>query len=139
MSIESIEKRARRIKRMKNDLSRYQHALRFFGSYEALSHIRGLTATWDAVRRVATALVQWYVADVATAWAIARYVNNLPDGPARLKVATEEAVAGWQREIDSIAPVTQEERLTAPVGQRCASQPPPAPGLRLSAARRRYE
>lgn len=105
--IESVDKRARRAKRMQNDLARFQHALRFFGTYEALSHTVGFRAVWDAVRRVATDLIGWWVADVGTAWGIVGYVNKLPDGAERLKMATDVAVQRWQDEIVALLPAEQ--------------------------------
>lgn len=93
--MESVEKRERRLKRERNKLAAFRHALRFFEPAAALRNIRGLTATWDAVRRVSSCLLGVEVRDVFVAWAIVSYVKALPDGQKRLRHATDLALQFW--------------------------------------------
>ena len=78
--IESVERRARRQAKTRREIADFRHALRFFAPYQALRWIRGMYATWHAVRRVAEELIQADCPDVMTAWGICRFVDNLPDG-----------------------------------------------------------
>jgi predicted component of type VI protein secretion system len=100
MTVETIEKRERRLKLERNKFRRTQHALRYMEPPTAFSHILGFTSTWDAVRRVAEALIRCPVKDVMVAWQIIYYVHNLADGKERLRVATDEAMALWEREVE---------------------------------------
>ncbi len=99
MTIETVEKRDRRLVRERRKIADFRHALQFFTPYEALRHMRGMYATWDAVRRVAGALLGTPVKDVFLAWQIVKYVGDLPDGKKRLKAATDEALAWWEEEL----------------------------------------
>ena len=85
MTVETAEQRARHLVRERNKLAAFRHALQFYEPYEALQHTRGVGATWDAVRRLAGALMKAEVKDVALAWQIVRYVKKLPDGDTRSK------------------------------------------------------
>ena len=99
MTVESVEKRERRLKRERNKLERFRHATKFLGN-DGLHHIVGFTTTWDAVRRVAgCAIGVGWVQDVPTAWAIVSFVEKLPDGPERLRKATEEAIRCWEEDL----------------------------------------
>ena len=99
MTIESIEKRTRRLDRNRREIAQFRQALKHFPANEALSQIYGLQATWDAVRRVATVLIGTPVRDVGVAWGIVGFVENLVDGRHRLRWAVEEALLRWQKEL----------------------------------------
>lgn len=99
--IESVERRERRVKRMERELGYYRHELRFRNPSDAL-HTVSLYATWNAARRLATALIGPEVSDVGVAWGIIRLVKGLPDGQERIKDATEESLRCWQADIDRL-------------------------------------
>lgn len=99
MTVESAEKRDHRLARERRHLAAYQHALRFFEPYEALRQTFGMYATWDAVRRVASEVMNYPVKDVGLAWQIARFVRDLPDGKKRLRTAADDAVRQWESEV----------------------------------------
>ena len=96
--IETVEKRQRRIVRERRKLAAFRHALRFFSPVEALKNTYGLSATWDSVRRVASALLSYPVKDIGLAWQIVYYIRHLPDGAERLEAATNEVLAQWKSE-----------------------------------------
>ena len=101
ITVESVERRERRLGRQRRHLAAFQHALEFFPPIDALRYIRGSLATWDSVRWVASMLITYPVRDVTVAWAIVYFVKSLPDGEERIRKATDEAVAEWEREAAS--------------------------------------
>ena len=93
-------------KTMRKEIAQVRHAAMFSPPYEALTEISGLYATWHAVQRVATALIQphWReVKDVGLAWGIIDFVRSLPDGEERLRTAIDAALATWEREAEALA------------------------------------
>ena len=102
---QTVTKRERRMARERRNLRAFKHTLGYLHDpIEALSHTVGVTATWDAVRRIAAVLIHHEVRDIMLAWQIVFYVKNLPDGTERLKNATDAALAEWEREC-MISPI----------------------------------
>ena len=90
----------RKLTQASRNLAAFKVAATAFDSpLEALRHTRGFQAVWDAVKRVAGALLGYRVYDIGPAWMIVYYVNTLPDGPARLKAATNTAIERWEAEL----------------------------------------
>ena len=98
--IEEVSKRDRRRKRQAAQLADFEHTVKHLGkTYDALRWIRGLYATWKAVRLIASSLVAFPVEDVPVAWAIIRFVHGLPDGEERLARAFDDALEHWRWEV----------------------------------------
>ncbi len=103
MSVESVEKRERRQKREQRKLERFRRSVAHYRQYPPVKPdvctLPSLTATWDAVRRVAAEIIQWHCPDVGTAWGIVGFVDKLPDGKKRLQDAVDAALAKWEKEV----------------------------------------
>ncbi|MDZ4250927.1 MAG: hypothetical protein U0990_12700 [Candidatus Nanopelagicales bacterium] len=91
----SVDRRERRRARQRRELAAFRHALRFFEPVEALRNTFGFQATWNAVRRVAAALIGTEVKDVFVAWQIVYFARDISGGKRRLKAATNCAVEQW--------------------------------------------
>ena len=98
-----IDTEQRRLVRRRRNLAAFRHALKFFEPISALGHTVGFYATLDAVRRVASTLIQCYVKDVEVAWQIVYYVRNLPDGSVRLQAAVDQALSQWELDCEAKA------------------------------------
>ncbi len=102
MSVEAVEKRDRRVKRRQLKVARFRRSVEHYRKYPPIHpdvcSLASLTATWDAVRRVAAEIIQWHCPDVGTAWGIVRFVDKLPDGKKRLQAAVDAALAKWEQE-----------------------------------------
>lgn len=102
MTVESVDKRERRRVRSERHLNAFKKSVRIFDQpYEALRHVYGIYATWDAVKWVASVELGYWVQDVTLAWQFVAYVKALPDGDERLRAAIEEAVKRWEQAVSS--------------------------------------
>lgn len=100
VSVESVDKRERRLKRSRQRLAAFEHSFKFLGA-DCLRYIVGIEATWESVRRVSEAILGREVRDIPAAWAVVEFVRSLPDGGVRLEKAMAIAIEKWSLEIET--------------------------------------
>lgn len=102
MTVESVERRDRRLKRERMKVQRFRRSVEHYRQYPPIEpdvfSVASFTASWDAVRRAASELIQTDVRDVMVAWQIVHFVHKLPDGKKRLQTAVDDALAKWEME-----------------------------------------
>lgn len=69
-------------------------------SYDALSWCYGITTTWEAVRRVASTIVEAEVTDIGLAWAIVRHERAVR-GDEVFDAQVAETLARWRAEVEA--------------------------------------
>ena len=109
MTIMTVERRDRMTARRRIRYAQFKTKLYWYG-HEPYTHqvcvLGGIEATWEAVRRVAGAILGQPLGQipVPTAWALLAFVEDLPDGGKRLRVAAQTALAQWASEFEEEVP-----------------------------------
>lgn len=89
----------RRAVRSELNLRRFEHAVECIGpTIDALHWTFGIQATWEAVRRVASEVINAEVTDVSLAWAIVRHEAEV-GGEEALRTSIALALVRWRAEV----------------------------------------